>query len=227
MIAGIILTISLQALLSPVQIPPIEPPEELTGDNYTESETITKIITSLWKVEDSIKPEVETSYASNRTSLHIYTPKILDLCLEENPNANINATSTGENMAPGSITTLNFILQNRGNCNINSIILTTDYTENDTLDKNEVSADEFAKELELKGMSFGDTSIKSLISDEEDGRFNFFSMYDLSHSKVDLGKLKAGEKKGLLMEVALNPSVGNEFQGEGISISFKFTAVGA
>jgi predicted ribosomally synthesized peptide with SipW-like signal peptide len=128
-------------------------------------------------------------------------------------------------------------LKNVGTVDAGGLDITVSYVESDGdvtapdgTGTNDVDADTFAKALEVKELCYGpsysdffDIIGAGKIDDSKDGKTGFYSLYDVVHSSpIYLGGITSGGEKIFWVAVRLDSAVVDNFQGEGVAVTFTF-----
>ena len=126
--------------------------------------------------------------------------------------------SPGATVGPSTIT-----LKNTGTVNGATLDIVFSYTESDG-SPNVVNktADEVAAVMEVTNLDYGGSSLLSSVSDHNGN--GYIDIYDLKYSSLTgLPGLDAGASKNFDISVRLKSAIGNDFQGDGITITMTFT----
>lgn len=145
----------------------------------------------------------------------------LELSFGDGGSFGISAT-----LEPGQSTTGSVTLVNGGTID-GSVDVAVQYSENDASDnKNDVSADNVAKYINILSLNYGGTDLTGQITDiDGDGRY---TLYDLANTDAesdgdDIANLTdPGSGTDLTVEFEIESTVDKTYQDDGVDITFTF-----
>jgi len=145
----------------------------------------------------------------------------LDLRTDDADGVTQTLYATG--MAPGdTVGPATIVLSNAGTMNGSSLDLSFYYVENDG-GSNEVdmTADEMAAMIEVTTLSYDGSSILGSVSD--DNTNGYLDVQDLTTADLSgQGGLTTVETKDYVIAVQFRSDVGNDYQGDGITMTMTF-----
>jgi len=146
---------------------------------------------------------------------------------DETEQNGVTASITCSPMAPGqSVGSKTITLKNAGSLDAATLDIGVSYTEadgtwstDDTVDK---TADEFADELIVDTFTYGGTDLLTALPAGTDADGDGIDMKELAAADLSgQAGIDAGATKDLVIKVHLK-DVGNDFQNDGITVTFSF-----
>ena len=147
------------------------------------------------------------------------------LDLKTNDADGVTGTLVAGNMKPGdTVGPQTIVLKNAGSINASSLDLYIAYTENDSVEPDPFgvnkTADEYADEILVTTLTYAGTNLLTGITDiDADG----VDMKEVAAADLSgLAGIDANSTANFTITIQLKSSIGNDFQADGIDITFTF-----